>query len=227
MSSNPIRTRLLGAALFAVVAAVYLHAQSTNVNVPVLHQNVSQWGGAALPAATTLNDAVSNPVAPLVASPGLLWDGAVWARHKASALATFPLTTTLTTRNQVGVALVDKPSRWAVLSNPAAGVQASATIAAEASVRHAVDCVAFSGASVVAPVLTAMTIDVRDGASGAGTIIWTYQLAVSNATGQNILPFTACGLNLVGTTNTAMTLEFSIGLANLVEAVSISGFNVS
>ena len=46
------------------------------------------------------------------------------------------------------------------------------------------------------------------------------------ATGQNVAPFELCGLNLAGTTNTAMTLEFSASLANLIQAVSLSGFNV-
>jgi hypothetical protein len=34
-------------------------------------------------------------------------------------------------------------------------------------------------------------------------------------------------LNLVGTTNTAMTLEFQALLTNLIESVSISGYNVN
>jgi hypothetical protein len=68
---------------------------------------------------------------------------------------------------------------------------------------------------------------VRDGATGAGTVIWTYQTAISAVTGQNVAPFSVCGLNLVGTTNTAMTLEFQALLTNLIESVSISGYNVN
>jgi hypothetical protein len=70
-------------------------------------------------------------------------------------------------------------------------------------------------------------VNVRDGATGAGTIIWTNQVVISAGTGQNVAPINVCGLNLTGTTNTAMTLEFSASLANLIESVSISGYNVN
>jgi hypothetical protein len=223
-----LRTRLLGVlAIVATAATVYVHAQSSTVSYPILPDNVSQWGGAALPAAATLNDAISNPVAPLVGGPQLLWDGTQWLRHKATSLTNFPLATATTARNATGVQLGEKASRWSVFSNPAAGSQATASLAAEASVRHVADCVAFSAASTSAPALTALTINLRDGATGAGTVIWTYQVAISASTGQNVVPHSICGLMLTGTTNTALTLEFSASLANLIESVSISGINVS
>ena len=77
------------------------------------------------------------------------------------------------------------------------------------------------------PAATALTITLRDGATGAGTIIWTYQTVVTATTGQLVQPHSVCGLNLVGTTNTAMTLEFSASLPNLIESVSLSGYNVN
>jgi hypothetical protein len=146
--------------------------------------------------------------------------------HSAS-LTNYTIATTLTARNQVGSLLTEKSSRWSVISNPAAGSQATASIASEASVRHVVDCVSFSAAATAAPAATALTINIRDGASGAGTIIWTFQTAVTATTGQLVQPHSICGLNLVGTTATAMTAEFSASLANLIESVSISGFNVN
>jgi hypothetical protein len=133
---------------------------------------------------------------------------------RAATLSTMTPATTTTARNAIGAQLSEKGSRWSVISNPAAGSQATASIAAEASVRHVVDCIAFSAASTTAPVLTALTVNVRDGATGAGTIIWTNQVVIPAGTGQNVAPMNFCGLNLVGTTNTAMTLEFSASLAN-------------
>jgi hypothetical protein len=88
------------------------------------------------------------------------------------------------------------------------------------------DCISFSAGSTTAPALTALTVNLRDGATGAGTIIWTHEVIVANATGQNVPPFSTCGLMLPGTTNTAMTLEFSALLTNLIQAVSISGLNI-
>lgn len=156
-----------------------------------------------------------------------VYNGASWDHSRSADLTNYNTAVTTTAANSIGANLVEKGSRWMVISNPAAGSQATASIASEASVRHVVDCIAFSAASTTAPVLTALTVNVRDGATGAGTIIWTNQVVIPAATGQNVAPFNFCGLNLVGTTATAMTLEFSASLANLIESVSISGFNVN
>jgi hypothetical protein len=155
------------------------------------------------------------------------YNGTTWDRYRNSSLANSFLSTARTAINSIGAAQSEKGARWSVFSNPAASSQATASIAAEASVRHVVDCIAFSAASTTAPALTALAVNVRDGATGAGTVIWTYQTAISAVTGQNVAPFSVCGLNLVGTTNTAMTLEFQALLTNLIESVSISGYNVN
>lgn len=220
-----IGVMILGAALVTGLF-VTLGAQQSTVTVPILHTNISQWGAAAMPAAATLNDAISNPVAPLIGNAGLVYDGTTWARRKTVSLTNMVPATTTTVRSQVGAALTEKSARWSVIHNPAASSQATASIAAEAAVRHVADCVSFSAGSTTAPALTALTIVLRDGATGAGTIVWTHQVVISAATGQNVVPYGLCGLSLTGTTNTAMTLEFSALLTNLIESVSVSGYNV-
>ncbi len=217
--------------LFALLLTLYVtvvRAQQATVtlSVPTLPQNVAQWSGTSVTTAAALSDTSGNPTAPLIGSAEMLWDTAQWARHKGTALASFPTSQTLTSRNLIGGAIAERSSRWSVIHNPAAGTQATASIAAEGSVRHIIDCISFSAGSVVAPALTALTVNVRDGATGAGTIIWTHEVVISNATGQNAVPFSTCGLNLPATTNTALTGEWSAGLANLTQAVNISGWNV-
>jgi hypothetical protein len=155
------------------------------------------------------------------------FDGAGWVVNRATTLANMFTSQTATARNQTGAQLTEKPSRWGTFSNPAVSLQASVSWAAEAGVRHVADCVAFSAGSTSAPVATALTINLRDGATGAGTVLMTWQVVALAATGQNVAPFAVCGLNLVGTTNTALTLEFSALLTNLLESVSLTGFNVS
>ncbi len=126
-----------------------------------------------------------------------------------------------------GARLVEKGPRWRVTSTPAVSTLASASkTAGGAGVRHVADCVAFSGGSTTAPALTKLTINLRDGASGAGTILWSYTVVITAAAGQNVAPQTFCGLNLIGTAATAMTLEYSALLTNLFEDVSISGYDV-
>jgi hypothetical protein len=147
-----------------------------------------------------------------------------------ASLANFPTAVTTTGRNVVGAILAEKSSRWTVISQPASGSQATASIAAEANVRHVVDCIGFSADAGAAVVATALVVNLRDGATGAGTVIWTYTVAatVAAAAGvQDVAPFGLCGLGLTGTTNTAMTLEFTAGVTGLLEAVNISGYNVN
>lgn len=211
-----------------ILTLVTVHAQQATITttVPTLPQNVAQWSGTSVTAAAALGDTTGNPTAPMLGAGSMLWDTAQWSRHKGTALATFPTSQTLTSRNIVGGAVSERSSRWSVVSAPAVSNQATASIAAEGSVRHVADCVTFSGGSTTAPALTNLTVNLRDGATGAGTVIASWQVTVSNATGQNVAPFSACGLNLVGTTNTAMTAEYSLLLTNLLESVTLTGYNV-
>jgi hypothetical protein len=213
----------------AIIGAltVIVGAQSTTVIYNVLHGDVSQWGASTVTAATALSDAVGNPTSPLVGANTLLWDTTQWVRRKAAALTTMIPATTLTSRSIVGAALVENSSRWTVVSTPAVSTLASASIAAEASVRHVADKVCFSAGSTTAPALTKLNVNLRDGATGAGTILASWTVVIAASTGQNVTPFCTPGnLGLVGTTNTAMTLEFSLLLANMYEDVTLTGINV-
>ena len=79
--------------------------------------------------------------------------------------------TNLTASINAGASLVEKGPRWSVFSGPTTGSQASASKAAGgAGVRHVVDCITFSGVAVFAPALTFSMVNLRDGASGAGTV---------------------------------------------------------
>jgi hypothetical protein len=74
-------------------------------------------------------------------------------------------------------------------------------------------------------VLTALTVNLRDGATGAGTVLWTAHVVIPAATGQAVIPFSVCGLRLPGTANTAMTLEFSALLTNLQETATLTYYD--
>lgn len=198
-----------------------VNVQGGSVNVFSLITGADAWLN------TALGQGLGSNTSLLPVYGNYVFNGATWDRARSASIATFPAATTTTAVNSVGVILIEKGSRWRVISNPAAGTQATASIAAEAAVRHVADCVAFSAVATTAPALTALTVNLRDGATGAGTVIWTAQVAVTATTGQLVQPFNVCGLNLAGTTNTAMTLEFSAGLANLIQSVSLSGFNVN
>jgi hypothetical protein len=183
-----------------------------------------------------LTDAASNTAIVQISSAGVavtgvsfpyVFNGTNWDRLRAASLSNFPTSQTSTARNSVGAQIVEKGSRWSNFNTSTASVQASLVWAAEASVRHVADCISFSAISSVTPAITAVAVNLRDGATGAGTVVHQWQLIIPAATGQNVAPFSVCGLNIVGTTNTAMTIEFSSAVTNVIESVSLTGYNVN
>lgn len=101
--------------------------------------------------------------------------------------------------------LTDIPGQWTVTANPVAATQATATKAAGAAgVRHVVDCVTI-GLVAVGAQAAPVVYNLRDGATGAGTILWSVALIGAAATPQP--PVALCGLQIAGTAATAMTLE--------------------
>lgn len=107
-------------------------------------------------------------------------------------------------------------------SAPAASSQASASIAADQYSRHVADMICFSGGATTAPTLTQLTVVLRDGASGAGTVLATFQVIVPASTGENVPPFCARFQNgIQGSAKTAMTAEWSASLSNEFEQVTL------
>jgi hypothetical protein len=68
-------------------------------------------------------------------------------------------------------------------------------------------------------------VRLRDGATGAGTIIWE-QVVAAVANGCALVEVD--GLSLIGSENTAMTLEFEAGgVAASVESVTLTGYDLT
>lgn len=118
---------------------------------------------------------------------------------------------------------------WSVTHSPAVNTQASASKAAGgAGVRHV--CTGVSArlvAGTAAPAAVQGTLNLRDGATGAGTILasWTVVLAASIGARDEI---NLTGLEIPGTANTAMTLEFAAASgANTFESVNLFGYDAS
>jgi hypothetical protein len=109
---------------------------------------------------------------------------------------------------------------WTGTSQPAAGSQAQAVQAATPGKRHICTGLTFSWGAIAAPVATLMVLTVLDGAA----VIWTGVVAVPAAVTSGQMACT--GLNLQGTSNTSMTAQFSAGLANLSESVSMQGYDL-
>lgn len=119
-------------------------------------------------------------------------------------------------------AMVASPGEWAVSNEGAVSAQATATRAAGAAgVRHVCRSLAFSLAAVAAQ--TIVYARIRDGASGAGAILWSMGITVPAGGNFN---FALSGLNLIGTAATAMTFEFSAApVATNFQTVAGSGYS--
>lgn len=116
-------------------------------------------------------------------------------------------------------------STWSVTNTPAAAAQATASQAAGAAgVRHVATtvtaCLA-AGATAQTPVV----VNLRDGATGAGTVLRSWAISAPVNSSQCVdLP----GLAMLGTAATAMTIEFAAaGAAGTQETVTLTGFSTN
>lgn len=130
-----------------------------------------------------------------------------------------------------GTAVVTRPGDWAINDAPAAAIAASATKAAGAAgERHVATALSFiiCAESATAPTATNLNVTLRDGASGVGTILMIWRIHVAaDMLSENIAQVTLGGLNVVGSVNTAMTLEFNAGVINILEAVNLTGYTAA
>jgi hypothetical protein len=129
----------------------------------------------------------------------------------------------LTASTANGAMEVASGPRWIATNSPGAGNQASAVQGAGATgVQHVCDCVSFTGGATSAPSLTQLSVNLLDG----NTVVASCLVFPGAAVGQNVKSPPICGLNIMGSTATAMTLQWSAGLANEYEAVTMTGYDV-
>jgi hypothetical protein len=112
---------------------------------------------------------------------------------------------------------------WGVKHTPAAATQATISKAAGAAgTKH----VCTSIAATLATAGTAQTVlklQLRDGASGAGTIVWEQTILLA---ANLVWSIVLSGLNIIGSDATAMTLEFSgANVADSYASVAMTGYD--
>lgn len=117
------------------------------------------------------------------------------------------------------------PRGWSVNNVPATAAQATVTqAAAGASTKNV--CTSFCasvacGATAQTPILAY----IRDGATGAGTVLFA---AALSAPANSTCVVALSGLSVVGSANTQMTVEFSAaGVAASQETISASGYTTT
>lgn len=126
----------------------------------------------------------------------------------------------------VGVELVAQVAGWTIQNTGGGGAQATASQAAGAAgVRHVMTAILVTVSATAAPAQTAMVLNIRDGASGAGTIKWSATLVLPATAGASQV-IQLSGLTIVGSAATAMTIEFTAGLANVIQSVNAQGYDI-
>lgn len=167
-------------------------------------------------------DAMSNAQnALLVNSNFSAFNGTSWDRVRSGAAAV------LSGATQPFSQLVTRPGDWTTLSSPAVNTQATVSKAAGgAGVRHV--CTGISARFIggtTAPAATQAVLNLRDGATGAGGILLQYTIIIPAVIGAKD-EVNLTGLNIVGSPNTAMTIEFGgAGGANTFQSVNITGYS--
>lgn len=133
--------------------------------------------------------------------------------------------TNVAAKSSANALLAVAPGQWVVTHAPAVNVVAIASQASGgAGVRNVAQSV--SGTVVAdstAPTAVILTLNLRDGATGAGTILATWTIGIE-ATAGRTTPFNYGPFNLPGTAATAMTLEFTAaGGAHTFESLTLAG----
>lgn len=149
---------------------------------------------------------------------GVLFNGASWDRARSLDA------TNLSAFSGIGGQIAAGPGEWSVEHRPAVSTQATITRAAGAAgVRHV--CRSITASLVAVAAQTIVDVLLRDGASGAGTVLWSARLQVPAGDSKQI---TLTGLNIVGSAAAAMTLEFGAApVATNFEGVAMTGYDAS
>lgn len=158
--------------------------------------------------------------APLALARETVFNGSSWDRARSASAAA------LAAQSGIGARMVAPPGNWSVVSAPAVSTVASAVKGAGAAgVRHICTNVSFGFSAGTAVAAATVVVNLRDGASGAGTILKSWQFALPATT---IAPFAVSfPLHEVGTAATAMTLEFTALLTNLLQFCNLGGYDAS
>lgn len=126
-------------------------------------------------------------------------------------------------KSMVGVGSGTPANNFQIVHTPVAATQATITqAAAGAGVRNVCTGISASLCTVGTAQAAVAQLNLRDGATGAGTILWSKSFSCGTTT---MITVDLTGLHIYGSAATAMTLEFSAaGVAASFESVSLTGY---
>lgn len=184
----------------------------TNGNLYVVPLSNDPGGGGlvGIPLGTLGTDQGSGNTTVLGMSNPILWTGEDANTFQAQGSHTADnMDPTPATQHGGRAALVADLGEWSLTHQPAVATRATITRAAVVNARHVCRSISASIAVDPANAPANFILNLRDGATGAGTILWSRRLAVFDLVNGGSVGVDIAGLNIVGSENTAMTLEFT------------------
>ncbi len=164
---------------------------------------------------------VANEKQLQVAAIGYVYDGATLDLTRSGSAAN------LAAQSGLGAVVATPPGEWGVSHTPAAATQATIGRTAVGATRHVCKSITVTLIGLAAAAEATILVNLRDDATGTGTILWSARLLVTGTTGSET-GVTLSNLNIVGSVNKAMTLEFATaGGANTFQSVAMTGYDAS
>lgn len=160
-------------------------------------------------------DALTNATG-LAAAGNLVFNGVTWDRSRGVSA------NTNATGNVTGIQAVAQIGTWSLTANATAGTPSASRASGGGTVRHVVTTVTVCVAAA-ATAQPAVLVHLRDGATGAGTILrsWALSSPVNDSQCDSV-----SGLNITGSAATAMTIEFAAATAaGVIGTVNASGYD--
>lgn len=176
--------------------------------------DVTRISGSVTPADAYANPTTANQIWSLLG----LFNGTTWDRWDAIS------GTNNTATTSIGAAYTVPLVTWGVIDTDAGATQTTATKAAGGgTVRHVAVTVhiCYNDTAIAAG---SALVHLRDGATGAGTILKTWIIGIPVAGDSKCIDVPAG--NRTGSANTAMTLEFAAALtATATTSVTLEGYS--
>lgn len=159
----------------------------------------------------TLGDGVTGSGTSCTPSAGIyFFNGTTFDRGRSQSSASATSSANATGTTLPGMAVTTGPATWTVAVQATTASNCSASLPATATTRHCavgvVGCVSDTAAQ------PQLFLNLRDGATGAGTVKWNVLLDGTAGT-SSCIPHEFAAGPICGTINTAMTLEFGAATA--------------
>lgn len=172
------------------------------------------WDGGTFGRARVIGAAEGSNGTGVQAVVAMVGTGSIFLKRANNGAANMTATT------QIQAAMSAAPGEWFTADYEAAAQVTCTKAAGAAGVRHICRSVSMTLAGALSGIVR---FNLRDGATGAGTIMRSWALAILAGDSKSV---EVSGLNIFGTAATAMTLESAAALPALTEgSVGMSGYS--